>query len=262
LNDAELAQLQHANAVEALTTEGSHVAGALMRRADGISLIATGLPMMMFNLVLIEDETAHDEAVADAVATLRVRRHPFVVNLRVGTDDRFGPLMAGLGLVQLSEQPWIPGMAMYPISTDDGPSLAGHEIVEVGTGELDDHIRTTAAGLGLPQDVVSSFMTPAALEDPDQTLYTGYTDGEPVSTGVGFRTGRTIGIYNISTVPEARRRGYGEAITRRIATDGARVGCDVAILQSSDMGFPIYKRMGYQTVVEYMGYIEPPKAED
>ena len=33
-------------------------------------------------------------------------------------------------------------------------------------------------------------------------------------------------------------------MTARIATDGAAMGCDLAILQASTMGFPIYERMG------------------
>ena len=93
------------------------------------------------------------------------------------------------------------------------------------------------------------------------TVYVGYTDGEPVTSGVGFRTGDTIGVYNIATIPSARKRGYGAAMTARIAADGAAAGCDVAILQASEMGRTVYERLGYRTVVEYMGYVEPPKPE-
>ena len=38
-------------------------------------------------------------------------------------------------------------------------------------------------------------------------------------------------------------------------------GCDVAILQSSEMGRPIYERLGYRTVVEYDGWIDPAEAK-
>jgi predicted GNAT family acetyltransferase len=64
-------------------------------------------------------------------------------------------------------------------------------------------------------------------------------------------------VYNVSTIPPFRRRGYGAAMTARIAADGVAVGGDVAILQASEMGYPVYERMGYRTVVEYMGYVEP-----
>ncbi len=55
-------------------------------------------------------------------------------------------------------------------------------------------------------------------------------------------------------------------MTARVAADGASAGCDVATLQASEMGYPIYERFGFRTVVEYMGYAEPrdpaPKATD
>jgi hypothetical protein len=56
-------------------------------------------------------------------------------------------------------------------------------------------------------------MTEALAARPEATVYVGYTDGQPVSTGLGIRTGRTIGVYNIATIEAARRRGYGAAMT-------------------------------------------------
>jgi hypothetical protein len=49
-------------------------------------------------------------------------------------------------------------------------------------------------------------------------------------------------------------------MTARVAADGVSAGCDVAILQASDMGRSVYDRMGYRTVVEYVGYVEPEEA--
>ena len=46
-------------------------------------------------------------------------------------------------------------------------------------------------------------------------------------------------------------------MTMRIVEDGAAEGCDVAILQATDMGRPIYERLGFRTVVQYVGYVDP-----
>ncbi len=100
-------------------------------------------------------------------------------------------------------------------------------------------------------------MSEAMLAHPDMFVYVGYTDGVPVTSGLGFRTGRTIGVYNIATVETARRRGYGAAMTMRIVDDGAAAGCDLAILQASDMGRPIYERLGFRLVVDYGGFVDP-----
>jgi GNAT superfamily N-acetyltransferase len=95
------------------------------------------------------------------------------------------------------------------------------------------------------------------LEQPDVAVYVGSTDGRPVSVGLGLRTGSTIGVYNIATLEPYRGRGYGAAMTARVVDDGAAAGCTTAILQASDMGYPIYERLGFRTVVRYHGWVEP-----
>jgi len=40
--------------------------------------------------------------------------------------------------------------------------------------------------------------------------------------------------------------------------DGLAAGCDVSVLQASDMGLPIYERLGFRTVVQYDGFVDPP----
>jgi len=258
-----LARLEHENMVETFVVVGGQAPGALVRRADGVALIATGLPLRVFNQVIVEGDSGAPEAIAAAVFTTRARGDRFVVNLRAGTDDRYLPLMAELDLVPLSADPWMPGMAYHPLPAPGTLAPApGHEIRRVTDGPgVRDHILTAAAGFEMPVEWVEAIMSEAVAARPEATVYVGYTDGEPVSTGLGIRTGRTIGIYNIATLEAARRRGYGAAMTMRIVDDGAADGCDVAILQASDMGRPIYERLGFRTVVEYVGYVDRASLE-
>ena len=98
---------------------------------------------------------------------------------------------------------------------------------------------------------------PDLLDRPECVAYVGYVDGDPVVSGMGWRTGRTVGIYSIATIESVRRRGYGAAMTARVVADGVVAGCDVAALQASEMGRPIYERLGFRTVVRYAAYIDP-----
>lgn len=256
--DAELARLEHDNMIEALSLAGAVTPGALARRDGGVALISTRLPILLFNQVIVESGGASEAAIADAVGVARSRDAGFVVNLRVGDDDRWLSLMGRLGLEPLSPEPWMPGMALHPVIASTVPVGAGHEIRRVvDASGLEDHVVTAAAGFEMPESILRGVVGPAIVSDPRATFYVGYADGVPVTTGMGFRTGRTIGIYNVSTIASHRRRGYGAAMTARIADDGLASGCDVAILQASDMGYPVYERLGYRTVVRYMGYVEP-----
>jgi len=206
----------------------------------------------------VDRDDADPEAVAAAVEVARGRGDRFVLNLRAGRDDRFLPLARTLGLVPMGEHPWMPGMALHPIPDVLPVPPAGHEIRRVtDDAGVEDHVQVASAGFGMPVRVVRSIVDVEIAKDPSTALYVGSTDGVAVTSGLGVRTGRAIGIYNVATREAARRKGYAEAMTRRIAADGAALGCDVAVLQASEMGRPIYERLGYRTVVEYVGYVEP-----
>jgi predicted acetyltransferase len=71
-------------------------------------------------------------------------------------------------------------------------------------------------------------------------------------------TGATAGVYNVATPQRFRARGYGEALTWAAIDEGATRDCRVAILQSSDAGYPIYKRMGFVEIGRYLQLEGPP----
>ena len=263
MDRASLALLEHENMIEALAAAAALAPDSLVERADGVALIATGLPPRLFNQVLVERDGVRPEAITAAVAMTRNRGDPFVVSLRAGMDDRYLPLMAQLGLAPLSAEPWMPGMALHPLpSSGTVAPPPGHEIRRVTDGPgIRDHIVTGAAGFGMPVEWVEAIIGEPLVTLPSASAYVGYSDGLPVSTGLGIRTGRTIGIYFIATVEAARRRGLGAAMTMRIVDDAASSGCEVAILQASPMGYPIYERLGFETVVEYRRIRRPGIAE-
>ncbi len=260
MDDADLAAREHANLVTAFVVV-ANMAGGVARRTDGVAALLSGLPVPGFNLVLAEDASASPEALAGAVALARERGAPFAVDLRVGTDDRFVPLMAELGLVPCAPEPWAPGMALHPVPAGPPATRPGHEIREiVDRAGIRDHVRIATEAFGIHADVMSAIVNSTSVHLPCLTVYVGYADGEAVSAGLGVRSGRTIGVYNVAVAEGARRRGYGEAMTRRIAADGVAGGCDVAVLQATPMGRPLYERLGYRQVVSYMGYVEPALA--
>jgi predicted acetyltransferase len=66
------------------------------------------------------------------------------------------------------------------------------------------------------------------------------------------------GIYWVGTVPDARRRGLAEIATRAAGNAGFERGMRVAALQASAMGYPVYLRMGYETVASTRWYLARP----
>ena len=258
MDDSTLAALEHENLLAALTAGIGAARDGLVRREAGLAILGSGLPIAFFNQITIEDDRATPEAVAGAVALMRERGQPFVVHIRRGIDDRFRPLLDALGLVLPAAASPMPGMALHPIPPSRTALPAGHEIRLVTDAEgMEDHIATCALGFGMPAAMLRVIVGAETWQRPGTAVYVGYADGVPVTTGLSLRTGRTIGVYNIATIESARRQGLGAAMTERVAADGRHEGCDVAILQASAMGRPVYERLGYRMVVAYDGYGDP-----
>jgi ribosomal protein S18 acetylase RimI-like enzyme len=85
--------------------------------------------------------------------------------------------------------------------------------------------------------------------------YVGYADGRAVATSSLFVDGDIAGIYNVSTLPEARRQGFGTDVTLAPLNEAARRGCKVAVLHASAMAVPMYRRLGFNTYCYFHLYL-------
>ena len=258
--DDELIALEHENWIAYLTGVVSCTSRANVTRTGGTVAILSGLPFDWFNQILVEHEEATPDGVLAGVARAREQGDPFVVRLREGIDDRFVRTLARAGLAPAGEETSTPGMVAFPIDHDaiGRHAAPGLEILRVNDAAgIDVHRRVVTTGFGSEPAVALGTACPDLLDRPGCVVYVGYANGVPVVSGLGWRTGRTIGVYSIATVPSARRRGYGAAMTARVVADGVADGCDVAALQASEMGRPIYERLGFRTVVRYAAYVDP-----
>jgi ribosomal protein S18 acetylase RimI-like enzyme len=59
------------------------------------------------------------------------------------------------------------------------------------------------------------------------------------------------GIYDVATVPSARGQGIGTALTRDPLLAARARGYRVGVLEASEMGVSIYRRLGFR---EYFAF--------
>lgn len=77
--------------------------------------------------------------------------------------------------------------------------------------------------------------------------YVGYMNNMPVTSSTLVLAGGLAGIYDVSTVPAARRQGCGAAITLAALRAAVDKGAHHAVLQSSAEGEPLYRSLGFAT---------------
>jgi ribosomal protein S18 acetylase RimI-like enzyme len=80
-------------------------------------------------------------------------------------------------------------------------------------------------------------------------------DGESVATGIAFDRDGDCGIFNVGTLPRARRRGLGTAVTTRLVHDAAGRGCRTASLQATAVAERLYAAVGFRDLGRILEYV-------
>lgn len=81
-----------------------------------------------------------------------------------------------------------------------------------------------------------------------------YNENTPVSAVMTVLSKDTAGIYWVGTIESARGQGLGSLITQVGTNVGFDKGKNLVLLQASELGERIYKKLGYQTVTHYRTY--------
>ena len=93
------------------------------------------------------------------------------------------------------------------------------------------------------RDAPSGVLMPARwLDEPNASFWVGWQNERPVCASMGWTQHGVNDVTMVATVPEARRRGFGEALTWCAAQADPELP---AMLLSSDPGRPVYERMGF-----------------
>jgi GNAT superfamily N-acetyltransferase len=248
-----LQQAADANFLASFRKLVENIPAGELRETGAVFAFMSGLPFGPFNGCVIVAPPVRSELEA-AIRWLLANKFPFRVWIREELAPSLSAVPRRHGLVE--DERRFPGMALAPMP--DAPRLPpGVTLRDVADEHSLEEHRGILVASGMDPLVARPMLPEAFLTDPDVALTTVLLDGEPVGHSLAIRSGDVCGIYNVGTLPSARRRGVGTAATWAAVAAGRRWGCRVAVLQSSEMGQSIYEAIGFRTVVRYAEFRLP-----
>jgi GNAT superfamily N-acetyltransferase len=211
--------------------------------------------MAMFNQVFVLRPLENPHALLEKAARFFDEHSlPFVVRIRAGLDSAAERACDDLGMPYSDS---VPGMSLTDM-TREYRTVDGLEIRTVRDAEaLSHHLAVDAEAFGFPLEVGRLMFNERLLTATEVELYVGYVDRMPVAISALIAAQRVAGVANIATLSSHRGRGIGEAMTAHVIKRGREFGCIMASLQASEMGKPVYERMGFRTVCEYRTFHRP-----
>lgn len=80
----------------------------------------------------------------------------------------------------------------------------------------------------------------------------------PVCTSLFYLEDGVAGIYGVATLPEERGKGLGAHVTAEPLRMAHKLGYRIGVLQASEPGYPVYRRIGFSDFGEIPLYIRMP----
>jgi hypothetical protein len=247
----------------------AEVANGQWEEADGLVLFAGAhaYPGTHTNgIVRLDADLPAEAALARADAFFRARKRSYTVWIRDAADAdleaavqargfELRPPEDGMGFV-LHDRPF--DLAEHPVAPDAELRTFADEDVRV------DYVRIVGQSFGVEgvpvETLARLFFDPASLADPRVSGYVAYVDGTAVSGCQVFVSSGFAGLYSGVTLPAARGRGLARAVLARCVNDGLAAGPRYTGGQSSEMGNPVWVKMGFVTAARYRRYIgRPPR---
>jgi GNAT superfamily N-acetyltransferase len=231
-----------------------------IQELDGALGMYSGLDYGVFNIALLTRPVNGDlEARLSTMARFfRERTMRWSVwlcedMLDPATRKRERDIFAKFGLRGISHPPGMIANALLP-PVRALPEIEFCRVADSKTRKA--FTELTALSFDIPYLIAQAVYMRADAWNGAYKGYVAYVGGKVAAIAAMVAAADAIGVYSLATLPEFRRRGYGEALLRAASADTAsRTGLTRLVLQSTDAGYHLYKSMGFREATRFNVYL-------
>jgi ribosomal protein S18 acetylase RimI-like enzyme len=256
-------QIVDANLSAAMRFFGDATGAGEIRPLDGAVAVYSGLDYGVFNIALLDGDPP--EGIDGLSARLagcaryfapRTMRWSFWLcedALDAATRRRARALLMDRDLRPISQAPGMLAEALAP-PVRPLPKLECVPVADRVTRQAFGAL--TAVSFDIPAAIAKTVYEPERAWCGTYRGYVGVAGGKAVAIVAIVATPDALGVYSLSTLPACRRMGYGEALLRAaVAAEQQRTGIRRIVLQSTDAGYSLYRRLGFHEVAKFSVYL-------
>lgn len=231
-----------------------HLDDHVVRSEGGIVTCLSNLPPAEQNVALVEREPRDAlGSLSRAERLFEAHGRSFGIDVEAGRHPRMDRALRTFGLSLVVTRP---AMAIRVEELEPPVLPAGVEVRRVtGPDELRAVAGIETAVFGTEPAVAERLFSSGWLAVPGVRIYLAIRDGEPAGFAWTSLSRRAVGVFGVGTLPEHRRLGIGRAVTAFAAREAP--GADLAWLQSSEMGRPLYASMGFEPAGDWQVWVRP-----
>lgn len=213
---------------------------------QGAAMAVSGEPVADLNyLMLNSGDSAALEAFGRYVGWCDERELPFACMVAPDASEAAAPVCEQLGLVFATDWPLMvcPGEAAadFPVQ--------GVEIRKLQTeDDYDGMVGVLESAYQMPVASVRRAMPLRLMQSPSLDVYLAERDGKILSTVTVTRHGEVTGVWAMGTHTDAQGQKIGKALLSRVMFRARQAGTAAFFLGATPAGFPLYQRLGYETL--------------
>jgi ribosomal protein S18 acetylase RimI-like enzyme len=218
-------------------------AGAALRRAPGVAVAVFpgGPEREIYNNALLDRDLGPAARAAAIDAMEAAYRAAGVERYAAWVHESDQGLQAAL-----TDRGYILDETTRAMGTElDTATPAELPAIDLGPPGWDDCLQI----LGVPADLLSGADRRAFK------IMVARLDGQSAATAMAFDHDGDCGIFNVTTLEPARRRGLGAALTAHHLRAAAQRGCSTASLQSSPIAEGVYAAVGFRDLGRILEHV-------